>query len=264
MICPKCGFSVSNTARSCPTCGAAVDVHAARPGYGRPTKPSYERPAPTSYSRPASSGYTAPSGYSRPASSGYTAPSGYSRPAAPAYDRYPPSSGDRRPASGGPSWQNLAYPKAMTSFGLFALAAVCVVLGVLFLTGKNLTEEGLQRLFKYGKDRGFGDLRTCGMIVGICWFVIAADAVYIWSQMSAGKENAPKQMTRLLVDMGALPGVYFWIRAALLVAQNGKIWFEYPYAEEDIGIGLLYLTIGLIAGFLNSGYFKRNSDAYKY
>lgn len=180
-------------------------------------------------------------------------------PAAPNYER-PAAPNYGRPATPGyaASGRPMNYPQIMTAYGLFAIAALCVVVAILFFTGGNLANDELKILFKHGKRLGVEQLKLLGIVFGCGWLGAAGDAILAWKHLSSKSEKGPRKVTSLFVTMGILLAAYYIGRVLLLTAEFS----DYPYTGKDCVWAVLYLAIGIALGAVNSSCFKKNSGSY--
>ena len=176
----------------------------------------------------------------------------YDRPAAPNYGR-PANPGYGRPIG------SFNYLEILTAYGMYAFAALCGVLAILFFTGSNLVNDGLKAIFKHGKYIGMEGLKTIGIITGIVWLAMAAYAVYVRSALVSNRPEAQNLLNKFLISMGSLFGVYYIVRMVYLAAKSSDLGGEYDLIGKDILCAVVYVALGFALSYANKYLIKQQS-----
>ena len=267
MICPKCGNSVAENAAFCVNCGTPVSApqqaqvsRNAAPNYGRPAAPAaptYDRPAAPTYDRPAAPNYDRPAapGYGRPAAPGY------GRPAAPGYGR-PASPYGRRPAPAPRTLEGVPmnYFQTLMSWGIYALAAFCALVGVFYLCRWNFTKD-MSDVIKYAIE----GVKTMNILFGIVMILIGAAWVYVRFQLEAYRANAPKLTCLMFLVTGGAIALYRLIAHSMVASKMNDMSGAKAYSAYDpILAGLLFFVLSAIAYYVNGLYFKKRASLFTY
>ena len=259
MICPKCGNSVADNAAFCVNCGTPVSApqqaqapRNAAPNYDRPAAPTYDRPAAPNYDRPAAPGYGRP------------AAPGYGRPAAPGYGR-PASPYGRRPAPAPRTLEGVPmnYFQTLMSWGIYALAAFCALVGLFYLCRWNFAED-MSKAIKEGSQ--LEGVKTMNIIFGIVMILVGAAWVYVRFQLEAYRANAPKLTCLMFLVTGGGIALYRLIAHSMLVSELNKASYGYKAytAYDPILAGLLFFVLSAIAYYVNGLYFKKRASLFTY
>lgn len=248
MNCSKCGSPVANDATFCLRCGSSIQAPGAYPnaGYGQPAQPAYGQPAQPAYGQPAQPAYGQPAaGYGRP-----TRPAaGYGRPTArPA----------RRTLEGVP--MNLY--NVMVNWLLFALAGLCVFIGIFYLARWNFA-SGIRTAMTDGD--AFTGVLAMNIIFGILMILVGLVWVGCRFLLMNYSPNAPKMTCTMFLVTGGVVLLYRILAWSILASEmsDGLMGLKIVSAYDGIMVGLLFFLLCAIVYYVVGLYFRRRASLFR-